>query len=161
LAAEVKTKSDMAERSRMINPYFRRSEPIIAIRRSVDQVAMRWIHLLSIPTIAVIALYVLILRDDLLLSLGFVGSVVTVSSQVFFFVAWLPQIIVNYRAKSGLLTPVTYNFLVLGNSVLLAVLGYLTGYDNAMKIMMCIPVNVCHVIIVLQRIMYFIKPKHE
>ncbi|KAJ2751945.1 hypothetical protein GGI19_004150 [Coemansia pectinata] len=161
LSAEGQTEFDSAETSTTSNSYFRRPEAITAIRRSVDRVAMRWIHLLSIPIIAVIALYILVLQEDKLLSLGFVRNVVARSTRIFFFVAWLPQIIVNYRAKSGSLTPVMYNFLELGSSVLLAALGYLTGHAKAMDVIVCIPMGVCHVIIIMQRIMYFKRAKQE
>ncbi|KAJ2062068.1 hypothetical protein GGI08_002734 [Coemansia sp. S2] len=161
LAVEGHAESDLAETSTKSNSYFRRPEPIIAIRRSVDKVAMRWIHLLSLPTIAIVALYILFLHEDRLLSWGFVTNVLTRSTHVFSFVTWLPQVIVNYRAKSGSLTPVMYNVLVLGSSVLLAILSYLTGHDDAMDVIMCIPINVCHIIVIVQRIVYFKRAKQE
>ncbi|KAJ2041525.1 hypothetical protein IW146_000288 [Coemansia sp. RSA 922] len=161
LAVEGHAESDLAEASTKSNSYFRRPEPIIAIRRSVDKVAMRWIHLLSLPTIAIVALYILFLYEDRLLSWDFVTNVLTRSTHVFSFVTWLPQIIVNYRAKSGSLTPVMYNVLVLGSSVLLAILSYLTGHDNAIDGIMRIPTNVCHIIVIVQRIIYFKRVKQE
>ncbi|KAJ2056518.1 hypothetical protein GGI17_006152 [Coemansia sp. S146] len=161
LSAEGQTELDSAETSTTSNPYFRHPEAIAAISRSIDRGAMRWIHLLSIPIIAVIALYILVLQEDRLLSLGFSGNVVARSTHIFFFVAWLPQIIVNYKAKSGSLTPVIYSFLMLGSSVLLAVFNYLMGHASAMDVVVCIPISVCHVIIIVQRIMYLKRAKQE
>ncbi|KAJ2459018.1 hypothetical protein GGI02_005935, partial [Coemansia sp. RSA 2322] len=39
---------------------FKRPGHVIATRRSVDEVAMRWLHLLGLPAIAAVGLYTLI-----------------------------------------------------------------------------------------------------
>ncbi|KAJ2028001.1 hypothetical protein IWW57_002360, partial [Coemansia sp. S610] len=131
------------------------------IRRSIDRVALRWVHLLGLPLIAIVALYGLVLQDKKLLSLGFIASTSRLSSRAFFFVAWLPQVIVNYKTKSGSLTPVTLNSLLLGSSVLNALFDYMFGHGTAIDVALCIPANAGHFIIVVQRIMYFRKPKQE
>ncbi|KAJ2337241.1 hypothetical protein GGH91_005117, partial [Coemansia sp. RSA 2671] len=46
------------------------------------------------------------------------------------YVAWVPQIVINYKTKSGSLTPVTFNFLELASYVLPAGLTYMTGVDK-------------------------------
>ncbi|KAJ2740946.1 hypothetical protein GGI19_007019, partial [Coemansia pectinata] len=120
-----KAELDSTSASAASNPYFRRPEPIIAIRREVDEIAMRWVYLLAIPVIALMVLYMLVGQGCKFWSLEFIEGVFTWSSRIFFCASWLPQIIVNYKTKSGSLTPVTYNIIELFSSVLRAIFKYL------------------------------------
>ncbi|KAJ2337097.1 hypothetical protein GGI00_000456, partial [Coemansia sp. RSA 2681] len=95
-------------------------------------------------------------------SAAFVAELLSKSSYAFLYVAWLPQIVVNYKAKSGSLTPVTYNVIVLSGPVLLAVFAYLAGATKAgNEIAYNIPIEVCHIVIIIQRFIYYTKPKKE
>ncbi|KAJ2064965.1 hypothetical protein GGI17_000566 [Coemansia sp. S146] len=162
LVAENKAELDSTSASAASNPYFRRPEPIIAIRREVDDIAMRWVHLLTIPVIAMVVLYMLVDQKGQFWSLEFIEGVFALSTRVFFCVAWLPQIIVNYRTKSGSLTPVTYNIIELSSSVLGVIFKYLVGNDKMGGITMySFPNDLCHVIIILQRIVYYRRSKQD
>ncbi|KAJ2810254.1 metalloprotease, partial [Coemansia furcata] len=131
LAAESKDESNSADTSATSNPYFRRPESVIAIRRGVDDIAMRWINLLTLPVIAMVALYLLVDQQIEFWSLEFLKGTMAWSSQVFYCAAWVPQIVVNYKTKSGSLTPVTFNLIDLASSVLGTIFGYLTGSNRA------------------------------
>ncbi|KAJ2095030.1 hypothetical protein GGI09_005082 [Coemansia sp. S100] len=129
LIAENKEELDSTSVSVASNPYFRQPEPVIAIRREVDDIAMRWVHLLTLPVIAMSALYMLVEQGGKFWSWAFIEGVFAWSTRVFFCVAWLPQIIINYKTKSGSLTPVTYNIIELSASVLAFISDYLMGGD--------------------------------
>ncbi|KAJ2737382.1 hypothetical protein IW152_000106 [Coemansia sp. BCRC 34962] len=162
LAAESKGGPDSTETNLKSNPYFRRPEPVIAIRREVDEIAMRWIHLLTLPVIVVVALYVLVDQKGRFWSLEFVDLVLSWSSFIFGCVVWVPQIVINYKTKSGSLTPVTYNFMELASPVLATALTYMTGVEKVGSITMySIPSLLCHVVIILQRVIYYKRVKQD
>ncbi|KAJ2867641.1 hypothetical protein GGH94_000719 [Coemansia aciculifera] len=162
LITEDKDELDSTATSAVSNPYFRRPEPVIAIRRGVDEIAMRWVHLLTLPVIAMVVLYLLIDQKGEFWSLEFIEGVFAWSSLLFFCVAWLPQIIVNYKTKSGSLTPMTYNIIELSSAVLATIFGYLTGSDKMGGITVySFPIEICHVIIILQRIVYYRRAKQD
>ncbi|KAJ2072110.1 hypothetical protein GGH13_002910 [Coemansia sp. S155-1] len=158
LIAENKDEFDSTSVSVASNPYFRQPEPVIAIRREVDDIAMRWVHLLTLPVIAAVALCMLVDQKGKFWSWAFVEGVFAWSTRVFFCVAWLPQIIVNYKAKSGSLTPVTYNIIELSTSVLAFIYNYLVGSDMLVGVTMC---SFTNVIIIMQRIVYYRRTKQD
>ncbi|KAJ2029886.1 hypothetical protein H4S03_007277 [Coemansia sp. S3946] len=158
LIAENKEELDSTSVSVASNPYFRQPEPVIAIRREVDDIAMRWVHLLTLPVIAAVALCMLVDQKGKLWSWAFVEGVFAWSTRVFFCVAWLPQIIVNYKTKSGSLTPVTYNIIELSASVLAFISSYLMGDDMLVGVTMC---SFPNVIIIMQRIVYYRRTKQD
>ncbi|KAJ2060382.1 hypothetical protein GGI17_003755 [Coemansia sp. S146] len=162
LVAENKDELDSTATNAVSNPYFRRPESVISIRRRVDEIAMRWVHLLTLPVIAMVVLYMLVDQKGEFWSLEFVEGIFAWSSCVFFSIAWLPQIIVNYKTKSGSLTPVTYNIIELSSAVLAAIFSYLTGSDKMGGITVySFPSELCHVIIILQRIVYYRRAKQD
>ncbi|KAJ2862158.1 hypothetical protein GGH94_004455 [Coemansia aciculifera] len=162
LVAENKAELNSTSVSAVSNPYFRRPEPIIAIRREIDEIAMRWVYLLTIPVIALMVLYMLVDQGGKFWSLEFIEGVFTWSSRIFFCASWLPQIIINYKTKSGSLTPVTYNIIELFSSVLRAIFKYLVGSDMLGGITMYFFLNeLCNVIIILQRIVYYRRAKQD
>ncbi|KAJ2425845.1 hypothetical protein GGF41_002269 [Coemansia sp. RSA 2531] len=162
LIAENKDELDSTSDNAESNPYFRRPEPVIAIRREVDDISMYWIHLLTLPVIAMSALYMLVDQKGKFWSWEFIEGVFTWSSRVVFSVAWLPQIIVNYKTKSGSLTPVTLNLLILFASVLGTIFTYLTGSHTMGGITVdTFPSDLCNAIIILQRIVYHKRTKQD
>ncbi|KAJ2743445.1 hypothetical protein GGI20_003743 [Coemansia sp. BCRC 34301] len=162
LSAIHKAKLDLVEASTSSNAYFRRPKSIIATRRRVDEVAMRLIHLLSLPVIAAVALYLFAFQQNRLWSAAFVGELLCKSTHVFYCVAWLPQIIINYNAKSGSLTPVTYNLISLSGPMLAAIFPYIMGVSEVRdKQVRGFPQELCHIVIVLQRIVYYQKTKTD
>ncbi|KAJ2011913.1 hypothetical protein GGI14_005995, partial [Coemansia sp. S680] len=77
-------------------------DPVVAIRRSVDEVAMYWVHLLSIPAVVAAVVYHMLIRQDYSLTqLGLFKELSIGCIRIVQSVVWLPQIIVNYKAKSG------------------------------------------------------------
>ncbi|KAJ2872930.1 hypothetical protein GGH93_003645 [Coemansia aciculifera] len=162
LVAENKAELDSTLAGAASNPYFRRPEPIIAIRREVDDITMLWVYLLTLPVIAMAALYMLVGQGCKFWSLEFIEGVFTWSSHVFFCVSWLPQIIINYKTKSGSLTPVTFNIIDLSASALTTIFNYLVGSDILGGIMMHTFLNeLCNAIIILQRIVYYRRAKQD
>ncbi|KAJ2409546.1 hypothetical protein GGI10_004678, partial [Coemansia sp. RSA 2530] len=144
------------------NPYFRRPEPVIAIRREVDEITMRWIHLLALPVIGLVTVCMLVDQKGKFWSSEFIELVLSWSSLIFQCVAWVPQIVVNYKTKSGSLTPVTYNFLELASYVLATGLTYVTGVNKLGSITIySIPRLLCDVVIILQRIVYYKRAKQD
>ncbi|KAJ2063965.1 hypothetical protein GGI17_001320 [Coemansia sp. S146] len=162
LVAENKAELDSTLADAASNPYFRRPEPIIAIRREVDDITMLWVYLLTLPVIAMAALYMLVGQGCKFWSLEFIEGVFTWSSHVFFCVSWLPQIIINYKTKSGSLTPVTFNIIDLSASALVTIFNYLVGSDMLGGITMHTFLNeLCNAIIILQRIVYYRRAKQD
>ncbi|KAJ2781924.1 hypothetical protein GGI18_003674, partial [Coemansia linderi] len=162
LAAESKGELDSTEIDLQPNPYFRRPEPVIAIRREVDEIAMRWIHLLALPVIGLVAVCMLVDQKGKFWSSEFIELVLSWSSLIFQCVAWVPQIVINYKTKSGSLTPVTFNFLELATCVLSTGLTYMTGVDKLGSITIYSnPSLLCHVVIILQRIVYYKRAKQD
>ncbi|KAJ2824492.1 hypothetical protein GGI24_003391 [Coemansia furcata] len=162
LAAESKGGSNSADTSATSNPYFRRPESVIAIRRGVDDIAMRWINLLMLPVIAMVALYLLVEQKIEFWSLEFIEGTMAWSSQVFYCAAWVPQIVVNYKTKSGSLTPVTFNLIDLASFVLGTIFGYLTGSNRAGGLTWySFPAALCNAVIILQRIVYYRRAKQD
>ncbi|KAJ1815084.1 hypothetical protein LPJ60_005841 [Coemansia sp. RSA 2675] len=162
LAAESKGELDSTEIDLQPNPYFRRPEPVIAIRREVDEITMRWIHLLALPVIGLVTVCILVDQKGMFWSSEFIELVLSWSSLIFQYVAWVPQIVINYKTKSGSLTPVTFNFLELASYVLPAGLTYMTGVDKLGSITIYyIPVLLCHGAIFLQRIVYYKRAKQD
>ncbi|KAJ2331925.1 hypothetical protein GGI00_003033, partial [Coemansia sp. RSA 2681] len=162
LVAESKTEFDSTDANLTSNPYFRRSEPIIAARRGVDDIAMRWIHLLAFPIIATAAVYSLFAQEADFWSLDFVEYLLIYSEFAFISLAWLPQIVVNYKTKSGSLTPVAYNFIELVGYVAGGILGRLVKMDGVQALTVYdIPILVSPVVIIMQRIAYFKRAKQD
>ncbi|KAJ2056517.1 hypothetical protein GGI17_006151 [Coemansia sp. S146] len=147
---------DSAAPEVMPNSHSNLVDPVVAIRRSVDRVAMYWIHLLAILAIATAVVYHMLIRQEYSLSsLGvpnelFIGCMRIVQS-----VVWLPQIIVNHKAKSGSLVPVAFVIPTLVYSVASAIFYHLSGYNMFGEITAySFPVYLSYVILLLQWIMY-------
>ncbi|KAJ1818248.1 hypothetical protein LPJ60_004419 [Coemansia sp. RSA 2675] len=162
LAAESKGELDSTEIDLQPNPYFRRPEPVIAIRREVDEIAMRWIHLLALPVIGLVTVCMLINQKGKFWSSEFIELVLFWCSLILKCIMWVPQIIINYKTKSGSLTPVTYNFLELASYVLATGFTYLISVDKmGSATIYSNPVLLCHVVIILQRIVYYKRAKQD
>ncbi|KAJ2098639.1 hypothetical protein GGI16_004223 [Coemansia sp. S142-1] len=162
LIAENKDEFDSTSVNAVSNPYFRRPEPVISIRREVDDIAMRWVHLLTLPVIAAVALCMLVDQKGKFWTWEFIEGVLAWNSCIFLCIAWLPQIIVNYKTKSGSLTPVTYNIIELSSSVLAFISNYLVGSDMLGSITIySFPNELCNAIIILQRIVYYRRTKQD
>ncbi|KAJ1904074.1 hypothetical protein LPJ71_004962 [Coemansia sp. S17] len=162
LIAENKDEFDSTSVNAVSNPYFRRPEPVISIRREVDDIAMRWVHLLTLPVIAAVALCMLVDQKGKFWTWEFIEGVLAWNSCIFLCIAWLPQIIVNYKTKSGSLTPVTFNIIDLSSSVLAFISNYLVGSDMLGSITIySFPNELCNAIIILQRIVYYRRTKQD
>ncbi|KAJ2013702.1 hypothetical protein H4S04_000206 [Coemansia sp. S16] len=131
-------------------------DPVVAIRRSVDKAAMYWVHLLSIPVVVVAVFYFTLIRlENSLLQLLFfkelsIGCIRTVQS-----VVWLPQIIVNYKAKSGSLVPAAFVIPMLIYSVASAIFYQLSGYSMfGETTAYSLPVYLGYITLIVQWLMY-------
>ncbi|KAJ2696393.1 hypothetical protein H4218_004630 [Coemansia sp. IMI 209128] len=133
-----------------------RLDPIVAIRRSVDEVAMYWLNLLSIPVVvaAVIFYTLLHFKFDLPL-LEFAKEQSINVPRVIKFVAWLPQIIVNYKAKSGSLVPMVIVLYSLASAVAATIVYHLSGHRMPGVITAySFPVYLSYIVLILQWIIY-------
>ncbi|KAJ1997416.1 hypothetical protein GGI04_005414, partial [Coemansia thaxteri] len=101
LVAADKANSDSVSTNPASVSYFKRPDHIIAIRRSVDEVAMRWLHLLGLPVIAAVGLYTLIDKRGELMTKVFAEAFLDNCANAFMPFAWVPQVVVNYQAKAG------------------------------------------------------------
>ncbi|KAJ2061198.1 hypothetical protein GGI17_003233 [Coemansia sp. S146] len=131
-------------------------DPVVAIRRSVDEVAMYWLNLLTIPAIVTAAVYHTLLRQEYSLSsLGVPKDLLIGCIRIVKSVVWLPQILVNYKAKSGSLVPVAFIIPTLVYSVASAIFYHLSGHTMFGEIAAySFPVYLGYVILLLQWIMY-------
>ncbi|KAJ2742402.1 hypothetical protein GGI20_004518 [Coemansia sp. BCRC 34301] len=162
LSAEDKTESNLTDVSALSNAYFRRPGPVIAARRSIDDIATHWVHLLALPAIALVAIYVAVDQGGRILSLDFVKGLLGWSAHILLSFAWLPQMIVNYKTKSGSLTPVTYNIVQLVGYVAGGSFRYMMG-ENETEVIASYTylILLCDIIIILQRIVYFRRAKQD
>ncbi|KAJ2054131.1 hypothetical protein H4S04_000222 [Coemansia sp. S16] len=131
-------------------------DPVVAIRRSVDKAAMYWVHLLSIPVVVVAVFYFTLIRlENSLLQLLFFKELSIGCIRIVQSVVWLPQIIVNYKAKSGSLVPVAFVIPTLMYSVASAIFHQLSGYSMFGEITAySLPVYLSYIILIVQWIMY-------
>ncbi|KAJ2880079.1 hypothetical protein H4R27_004941 [Coemansia aciculifera] len=131
-------------------------DPVVAIRRSVDEVAMYWIHLLTIPEIVTAVVYHTLIRQEYSLSsLGIPNALLIGCMRIVKSVVWLPQIIMNYKVKSGSLVPVAFVISTLFHSVASAIFYHLSGYNMFGEITAYgFPVYLSYAILLLQWIMY-------
>ncbi|KAJ2749106.1 hypothetical protein GGI19_005827, partial [Coemansia pectinata] len=127
-------------------------DSIVAICRRVDEVAMYWIHLLSIIRFATGVAYYQEYNLSLLDTVNELpmGCICIIKS-----VAWLPQIIVNYKAKSGSLVPVVFVIHMLAYSIASTILYHLSGYNVfGETTAYSLPGYLSYIILILQWIMY-------
>ncbi|KAJ2884551.1 hypothetical protein H4R27_002009 [Coemansia aciculifera] len=131
-------------------------DPVVVIRRSVDEVAMYWLNLLTIPAIVTAAVYHTLLRQEYnLSSLGFSKDILIGCIRIIKSAVWLPQILVNYKAKSGSLVPVAFVIPTLFHSVASAIFYHLSGYTMFGEITAySFPVYLSYAILLLQWIIY-------
>ncbi|KAJ2755419.1 hypothetical protein GGI19_001661 [Coemansia pectinata] len=131
-------------------------DPVVVIRRSVDEVAMYWLNLLTIPAIVTAAVYHMLLRQEYnLSSLGFSKDILIGCIRIIKSAVWLPQILVNYKAKSGSLVPVAFVIPTLFHSVASAIFYHLSGYTMFGEITAySFPVYLSYAILLLQWIIY-------
>ncbi|KAJ2056456.1 hypothetical protein GGI17_006179 [Coemansia sp. S146] len=131
-------------------------DPIVAIRRSVDEVAMYRLYLSIIPTIVTAAVcYTLLPQEYSLSSLGYLKVFLIGCIRIIKSVAWLPQILVNYKAKSGSLMPVAFVLYMLAYTVASTITYQLSGYSMVEEITAYgFPVYLSYVILLLQWIIY-------
>ncbi|KAJ2100394.1 hypothetical protein GGI16_003729 [Coemansia sp. S142-1] len=131
-------------------------DPVVAIRWSVDKAAMYWVHLLSVPVVVVAVIYFTLIRlENSLLQLGLFKELSIGCIRIVQSVVWLPQIIVNYKAKSGSLVPVAFVIPTLMYSVASAIFHRLSGYSMFGEITAySLPVYLSYIILIVQWIMY-------
>ncbi|KAJ2252463.1 hypothetical protein GGI13_003268 [Coemansia sp. RSA 455] len=131
-------------------------DPVVAIRQSVDKAAMYWVHLLSIPVVLTAVVYrMLIYKECSLSQLGLFKELSIGCIRVVQSVVWLPQIIVNYKAKSGSLVPVAFVIPTLIYSVASAIFHQLSGYSMFGEITAySLPVYLVYVILIVQWFVY-------
>ncbi|KAJ2061542.1 hypothetical protein GGI17_003020 [Coemansia sp. S146] len=106
--------------------HFNLVDPVVAICRSVDAVAMYWIHLLSILIFATVVVYCQEYNLSLLdiVNEPPMGYICVIQS-----VVWLPQIIMNYNAKYRSLVSVAFVIPTLVYSVASTIFYQLSGYS--------------------------------
>ncbi|KAJ2261582.1 hypothetical protein GGI01_002177 [Coemansia sp. RSA 376] len=137
-----------------VAPYshFNCRDPIVAIRQSIDESSMYWIHLLTIQVVATVVVYCQEYNVSLL---DIVNNIPIGCIRIIKSVAWLPQIIVNYKAKYGSFVPVAFVIPTLMYSVASAIFHRLSGYSMFGEISVySLPVYLCYVILFVQWIMY-------
>ncbi|KAJ2898561.1 hypothetical protein IWW38_001341 [Coemansia aciculifera] len=162
LVAESKAEAASTTVDATSNPYFRRPELVVATRQSVDDIAIRWLRLLSLPLIAITTVLVLIAQDGDYWSLDSAVSLISWIGHAFLLFTWVPQIFLNYKTKSGSLTPVTYNVLSLASHIIGGVLGHsIDGSGFTALGIFDYPLTACHAILILQRIAYYKRAKQD
>ncbi|KAJ2258439.1 hypothetical protein GGI13_000612 [Coemansia sp. RSA 455] len=131
-------------------------DPVVAIRRNVDKVAMYWVYLLSIPVVVAAVVYHTLIRQEYSLSqLGLFKELSIGCIRIVQLVVWLPQIIVNYKAKSGSLVPVAFIIPTLIYFVASATFYQLSGYSISGEITVySLPVYLSYVILFVQWLVY-------
>ncbi|KAJ2017649.1 hypothetical protein IW146_002620 [Coemansia sp. RSA 922] len=131
-------------------------DPVVATRRSVDEVAMYYLYLPTIPTIvAAVVYYMLLPQEYSLSSLGYLREFSIGCIRIIQSVAWLPQILVNYKAKSGSLVPVPFVLHMLAYTVASTITYQLSGYSVFGELAAySFPVYLSYVILFVQWIMY-------
>ncbi|KAJ2081787.1 hypothetical protein GGI09_007571 [Coemansia sp. S100] len=131
-------------------------DPVVAIRRSVDEVAMYWVHLLSIPAVVAAVVYHMLIRQDYSLTqLGLFKELSIGCIRIVQSVVWLPQIIVNYKAKSGSLVPAAFVIPMLIYSVASAIFYQLSGYSMfGETTAYSLPVYLGYITLIVQWLMY-------
>ncbi|KAJ2889858.1 hypothetical protein IWW38_004457 [Coemansia aciculifera] len=136
------------------------TNPIASTRRSVDEVAVYWLHLLSILAVGMVSIYALLRQVGFFSSSGPICDLLTFYAFVVARFAWLPQIFVNYKAKSGSLVPVACAIYPLFYAVLSTIIYHLSGYDRYKWVTAyTFPTHVFAVGVLLQWVVYYKKTK--
>ncbi|KAJ2890748.1 hypothetical protein IWW38_003965 [Coemansia aciculifera] len=136
------------------------TNPIVATRRSVDEVAMYWLHLLCLLTFGTLLIYALLRQVGFFLSFSPIRDLLAFYAPVVGGFAWLPQIFVNHKARSGSLVPVSCAIYPLVYAVLSTIIYQLSGYDKyELVTVYTFPTNVFAIIILLQWVVYYRKTK--
>ncbi|KAJ2109629.1 hypothetical protein IW146_006272 [Coemansia sp. RSA 922] len=137
-------------------PHTNLVDPVVATRRSVDEVVMYYLYLLTIPTIlTAIVYYMLLPQEYSLSSLGYLKEFLIVCIRIIQSVAWLPQILVNYKSKSGSLMPVPFVLHMLAYTIASTITYQLSGYSVFGELAAySLPVHLSYVILFVQWIMY-------
>ncbi|KAJ2253529.1 hypothetical protein GGI13_002648 [Coemansia sp. RSA 455] len=125
---------------------------VVAIRQSIDESSMYWIHLLTIQVFATVVVYC----QEYNVSLpGIVNDIPIGCIRIVKSVAWLPQIIVNYKAKYGSFVPMAFAIPMLAYSIASTITYQLSGYSIFGEISVySFPVYLCYVILIVQWLMY-------
>ncbi|KAJ1917711.1 hypothetical protein LPJ71_001767, partial [Coemansia sp. S17] len=127
-------------------------DPVVAIRQSIDESSMYWIHLLTIQVVATVVVYCQEYNVSLI---DIVNDLPIGGIRIIKSVAWLPQIIVNYKAKYGSFVPVAFATPMLAYSIASIIIYQLSGYSIFGEITAYrLPVYICYIILIVQWIMY-------
>ncbi|KAJ2743444.1 hypothetical protein GGI20_003742 [Coemansia sp. BCRC 34301] len=128
---------------------------VVDIRRSVDVVAMYWLNMLSVLAVAMGAAYMTLRQLGYFSSQSSICGLLTTRAVFARRFAWLPQIAVNYKTKSGSLAPIAFIIYPLIRSVLATSIYHLSGYDGYRPVTAySFPTYLCYAVMLWQWIVY-------
>ncbi|KAJ1943421.1 hypothetical protein GGF37_002657 [Kickxella alabastrina] len=137
---------------------------IIELRKETDKATMYWMRAIALPVLIATSAYAFIENDKNVWELGYVLKVISSSIYVVVWFELLPQILVNYRVKSGSLMPAAITICGVGQYLVGIMMDHLTkntsvpfadaSVGEAMRL-------VCDVVIIAQWAWYRKKVKQD